>query len=232
METTPQIEADRRLLKFKTYEEYLDSLVNKSDVCYLQSVSASRTIAELGYRSTGETLSRDQFQTRLAAVISYLFPTFKPYELASERMPAKDPLQKELALRERVNRLGIISTIIFLRNFTRGGFEVSGYIDYGDRLQNEDWKPFFRGKKKLWPRSSDLGYYHWRLGKSISNESFNYKVMVDMQKGLIFQNRFDRKIIYVDPNLLSPGSNTTRTRIESSTYEHIVLYDHVVIQRI
>ncbi|XP_017784224.1 PREDICTED: uncharacterized protein C4orf22 homolog [Nicrophorus vespilloides] len=231
METTPQIEADRRLLQFETYEDYLDSLVTPSDLCYLQSVGSSRVLAELGYRSTGETLSREQFQKRLSTVVAYLFPTFKPYELASERMPATDPLQKELALRERANRLGILSTIIFLRNFTVGGFEVSGYIDYGDRLKHEDWKPFFKGKRKIWPRPSDLGYYHWRMGQSISNESFNYKVLVDPRRGLIFQNRFDRKTICVDPNMI-PGSNSTRIRVETPCYEHVVLYDHVVIQRI
>lgn len=47
---SPQIEADRRLLQFKTYEDYLDSLVTPQDLCYLQSVEISRTIAELGYR--------------------------------------------------------------------------------------------------------------------------------------------------------------------------------------
>lgn len=60
-------------------------------------------------RSTGATLSRKQFERRLAAVIAYLYPTFKPYELASERMPATDDLQKELAIRERPNRLGILA---------------------------------------------------------------------------------------------------------------------------
>ncbi|XP_065174275.1 cilia- and flagella-associated protein 299-like [Atheta coriaria] len=231
MEATPQIEADRRLLKFKTYEDYLDSLVTPADLCYMQSVTASRTLAELGYRSTGATLSRKQFERRLAAVIAYLYPTFKPYELASERMPATDDLQKELAIRERPNRLGILATIIFLRNTTSGGFEVSGYIDYGDRLKIEDWKPFFRGKRRLWPKPTDLGYYHWRLGASVSNDSFNFKVIVHPKRGLLFQNRFDRKVISVDP-VQSPGSNSTRLCVLSPIYDHVVLLDHVVIQRI
>lgn len=45
-----QIEGDRRLLKFETYEEYLDSLITCKDLCFLQSISDARTIAELGYR--------------------------------------------------------------------------------------------------------------------------------------------------------------------------------------
>lgn len=47
---SPQIEADKRLLEFKTYEDYLDSLVSPLDLCNLQSTVVSRTIAELGYR--------------------------------------------------------------------------------------------------------------------------------------------------------------------------------------
>lgn len=47
---SPQIEADRRLLQFKTYEDYLDSLVTPYDVCYLKNTVVARTLAELGYR--------------------------------------------------------------------------------------------------------------------------------------------------------------------------------------
>lgn len=47
---TPQVEADRRLLQFKTYDDYLDSLTTPQDHCFLQSTTTSRTLAELGYR--------------------------------------------------------------------------------------------------------------------------------------------------------------------------------------
>lgn len=48
LKATPQIEADRNLLKFRCYEEYLDSLSTAQDTCYLQNVETSRTIANLG----------------------------------------------------------------------------------------------------------------------------------------------------------------------------------------
>lgn len=67
-------------------------------------------------------------------------------------------------------------SIIFIRQFTRGGFEISGYIDYAHRLISENWIPFFKQGKTLWPRDSDLGYYHWRHGTVRSNISRNYKV--------------------------------------------------------
>lgn len=67
-------------------------------------------------------------------------------------------------------------SIIFIRHFTKGGFEISGYIDYAHRLVSENWTPFFRSSKMLWPRDNDLGYYHWRHGTVRSNISRNYKV--------------------------------------------------------
>ncbi|KAF5278427.1 hypothetical protein FQA39_LY05916 [Lamprigera yunnana] len=107
--TSPQIEADKRLLQFKVYEDYLDSLVTSMDLCNLQSVVVARKIAELGYRSSGDTLSRKSFEKRFAAVIAYLYPSYKPYELDSEGEKLRDPLQQALAIRERPNRLGVIT---------------------------------------------------------------------------------------------------------------------------
>lgn len=227
---TPQVEADRRLLQFATYEDYLDSLVTPQDHCYLQNTQVSRTLAELGYRSSGETLSKEQYEKRLAAVIAYLYPTFKPYELASEGLVLVDPIHQQLALRERPNRLGVMSTIIFLRNNTKAGFEVSGYIDYSERLSLEDWKPFFKGAKKIWPRTDDLGFYHWRSGKITINDSKNYKVIIHPDLGILFQNRYDRKMVCVDP-AASAGFNSMRTRVHTTIYNQAVLYDHIIMQR-
>ncbi|XP_060535436.1 cilia- and flagella-associated protein 299-like [Cylas formicarius] len=233
MKATPQIEADKTLLRFATYEDYLDSLGTPQDACYLQSVETARTIANLGYRSSGETLTRGQFEKRLAAVLAYLYPPYKAYELTSEGLvtPDADMIVRELSSRERANRIGILSTIIFLRAFTKSGVEVSGYIDYTDRLTKENWKPFFKGLARLMPKRTDLGFYHWKSEDVVSNDSLNYKVLQHPQKGLIFQNRFDRKIINPDPEA-HPGSNTSRKRIYSKHCELCILFDHVVRQRI
>ncbi|XP_057672118.1 cilia- and flagella-associated protein 299-like [Diorhabda carinulata] len=231
LKANAQIEADRRLLQFECYEDYLDSLTTNQDECYLQSIAVSRTIAELGYRSSGETLSKKQFERRLAAVLAYLFPPYKPYELSSDVLVGGDPLQMDLAHRERPNRVGILSTIIFLKYMTKSGFEVSGYIDYAEKLVKEDWKPFFQGKKRVVPKPIDLGYYHWKSGKVVCNDSLNYKVKQDPQKGLIFQNRFDRKTINPAPGV-DPGDNTMRKRVYTDLYELVIIFDHLVRQRI
>lgn len=90
---------------------------------------------------------------------------------------------------------------------------------------------FIPGKKLILPNTKDLGYYHWKFGKSISNESVNYKIFYDPYNGLRFQNRFDRKFINVNP-LIHPGENTTRVRVKSNLYKNVVLFDHLVRQRV
>ncbi|XP_076245358.1 cilia- and flagella-associated protein 299 [Calliopsis andreniformis] len=226
-----QIDSDRRLLKFHTYEDYLDFLVTFVDLGYLENLSVARQLAELGYRCTGETLTREAFYRRLKAVKDLLFPIYKPYELTSEFVTPDNIVMQELALRERLNRLKIISTIIFVRNFTKLQFQVSGYIDFSERLKEEDWLPYFQGKKKLWPRASDLAYYHWRSNKTLLNETSNYQPVIDPERGLQFKHCLDRHVINIDPGASSPGIDTTRIRIHCPKYEHVILYDHVIRSR-
>ncbi|KAJ8975692.1 hypothetical protein NQ317_017376 [Molorchus minor] len=62
------------------------------------------------------------------------------------------------------------------------------YIDYAERLV-----------KKIMPRYTDLGYYHWRAEINV-NDSLNYFVTYDDQEEcLLYQNNFDRKKINPAP---------------------------------
>lgn len=223
-----QIYNDCDLLKFKTYEEYLDSLVTPVDLSYLKSTKIARDLAELGYRCTGETLSKSSFYERLEAARNLTYSVYKPYILCSKLITPTDSLQMELALRERENRLGVISTIIFLQYYVKSQSEISGYIDYAHRLETEDWLPFFQGKKKLRVRNTDLGYYRWKLGKILLNKTPNYEPIIDSTRGLLFKNSRDRNIIYVDPYMSFHGIGTNRETIRSEGYEHVVLYDHLL----
>ncbi|KAL4714055.1 hypothetical protein ACJJTC_008409 [Scirpophaga incertulas] len=221
------VEADRRLLKFQTWEDYLDSLIEIADLRNLRSITSARTIAAFGYRANGDTLSEKEFYTRRAVIQEVVFPTVKPYVLVSEGTDVWDPFSRELAVREQANRLGIVQSIIFVRHYTKGGFEISGYIDYAHRLISEDWAPFFKTNKMLWPKLNDLGYYHWRHGTVRNNMTRNYKPTLDPDKGLLFQNRHDHKIICPDP-YQDPGQNTTKFRVYSPRYTQIEIYDHTV----
>lgn len=85
------------------------------------------------------------------------------------------------------------------------------------------------GEKLIEPKMSDLGYYSWKSEKVVSNDSLNFKVLQDSRDGLLFQNRFDRRIIIPRDD---PGPNTTKKRVYSPQYKIVVLFDHVVRQRI
>ncbi|XP_063709026.1 cilia- and flagella-associated protein 299-like [Culicoides brevitarsis] len=228
---------DFHLIQFNTYDDYLDSYVTNDDLRNLRSSKYARLVAELGYNATTEMLTKDDFEQRKAFATELLNPTRKGHELFSDGADLRDPLLKELADRERSNRVGMLSTIIFLRHVTKRGVEISGYIDFEwslrmSRSRHEDavdWGAVFKGKRHLWPSKKDLGYYNWKTGVSLLNDTENYKVISDPMQGLIFLNRHDRKVICPDPALETPGVNTTRTVIlDSPRYNHCVLYDHVL----
>lgn len=136
------------------------------------------------------------------------------------------PFLRALAEREQFVRAGKLTTIIFLRDYNSKGQEVSGYIDYGHRLQTEDFRPYFAGKKKLLPRPTDLSYYNWETSTSTSSSSPNFQVLADEEHGILFKNRRDRKVINVDPRS-ETGDNSERVMIETEEFEQVVLYDHV-----
>ena len=111
----------------------------------------------------------------------------------------------------------------------KNGIEISGYIDYSHRLKMEDFTPYFKGEKLLYPKSSDLSYYNWNVGTCVSNDSHNFKVDASSGKqGLLFRNKKDRKVINVNPASRSTDNNTRRIVVKSlrKEYKQIVIFDH------
>uniref|UniRef100_A0A8C0BRI8 Cilia- and flagella-associated protein 299 n=1 Tax=Buteo japonicus TaxID=224669 RepID=A0A8C0BRI8_9AVES len=156
-----------------------------------------------------------------------IVPFFFPRSLASVGKELKGNFLRALAEREEANRSGKISSIIFIRDRNSRRQEVSAYIDYAHRLTTDDFEAYFSGKKRLFPRSTDLSFYNWDRNVSTSNSSPNYQVIAENACGLLFKNKSDRKIINVDPKAY-PGDNTTRTAVETDLYLHVVIYDHIV----
>ncbi|XP_034231484.1 cilia- and flagella-associated protein 299-like [Thrips palmi] len=224
-----QLEQDRRLMKFNTHEDYLDSLVADQDMTYLRGAEP-RILAELGYRSAGNTLTRGQFLKRLRAVTEALYPTRNQYLEDNSGILISDPLLRELAQRERANRVGLLATIIHLHMVSSLGYELSGYVDFADRLSRENWVPYFKGERTLTPARNDLAFYHWRMDQARCKSTNNFKVMPDPRRGLLFKHRKDRLRVCVDP-AVAPGPNSTRTRVSSPQYISCVLIDHVVRQK-
>lgn len=164
---------------FLRIQEYLDSQISPVDLFYLEDEDLARQLVELGYRGSGETLKREEFEARKKAGEEAKLSKLRnqPKLLCSA---GKDfshfPFLHALAEREELVRNGKLTSIIFIRDKNAKGQEVSGYIDYAHRLKMENFEPYFERKKKLMPRPSDLSYYNWETQHSTSNSTPNFQV--------------------------------------------------------
>ncbi|ETO21551.1 hypothetical protein RFI_15651 [Reticulomyxa filosa] len=172
--------SDKILTQYCTYEDYLDEQVTEKDLYYLQ-VGFVVKLVELGYRGNGDTLSRKEFEKKKRELAEQSKPIFQIQKLLSSAGQdlTNNIFLQELAKREEAVRSGKLTTIIFLRCFNKKSQEISGYIDYGHRLQMEDFVPYFERKKKLRPKPSDLSYYNWETQVVNSNDSLNFQVISD-----------------------------------------------------
>ncbi|KAM6266848.1 cilia- and flagella-associated protein 299 isoform 1-T1 [Spheniscus humboldti] len=157
---------------FRTYEQYLESQVTARDLHYLESEAVGRQLVELGFRGSGDVLRREEFEARAAAAAG-LAAAPPQKSLASVGKELKDNFLRALAEREEANRTGKISSIIFIRDRNSHHQEVSAYIDYAHRLTTDNFEVYFSGKKRLFPRNTDLRptqetTQHGRLLKQIS----------------------------------------------------------------
>ena len=189
----------------------------------------NRQLVELGYRGSGDTLKREEFEARKRALRERSSQkTNVPKQLSSMGKDIADsPLLQALQAREELVRNGKLTTIIFIRDRNAKGQEVSGYIDYALRLKTENFEPYFEKRKKIMPKPSDLSYFNWETQTSTSNSTPNFQVIADNETGLLFKNKRDRKVINVDPTAKTPGDNSTRTEIKTTEYLQVVLYDHM-----
>lgn len=217
------------IARFTTYEEYLDDQTTPMDLQYLQDEGLARKLVELGYRGSGETLKREEFEARKREIEAN---KFKSVQKATEVLASADidltgkPLLKALAEREELIRSGKLTSIIFIRDYNKKGQEISGYIDFAHRLKTEDCRQYFLGNKRLLPRPTDLSYFNWATNTSTSNPTPNFQVKADDEQGLLFKHKRDRKVVSVDPTAPS-GDNSERVPIATSEYVQVAIYDHV-----
>ncbi|XP_050423166.1 cilia- and flagella-associated protein 299-like [Adelges cooleyi] len=223
-----QKEADRRLLQYKDYNDYLDSLRQPIDLKYLESIKECRDIAEAGYRSA-VTLTYKEFNERLEEAKKMVNPPVKIRKSLHKTLfghISEDPLIVALAAREKRIRLGDLATIIFIRLEHKNNTEISSYIDYGHRLFKENWIPYFEGTKFLMPKKTDLSYYNWRSNTTYINKSKNF-TPIAKSTGLVFQCNGDRMIVNINP-YLHPGENSDSIRIYTNKYLQVMLFDHIL----
>ena len=214
--------------QFATYEDYLDAQVSETDMYYLEDEDLARQLVELGYRGSGDTLKREEFEARKKARRERgTQKANAPKQLASAGKDlAQFPFLQALANREELVRNGKLTSIIFLRDKNSKGQEVSGYIDLAHRLKAENFEHYFDRSKRLMPKPSDLSYFNWETQTSTANSTPNFHVIADSD-GLLFKNKRDRKVINVDPKESNPGDNSSRNDLQTDEYLQVVIFDHL-----
>uniref|UniRef100_A0A0A9YIR7 Cilia- and flagella-associated protein 299 n=1 Tax=Lygus hesperus TaxID=30085 RepID=A0A0A9YIR7_LYGHE len=230
MEETDEMCADRHhIMCYPSYSFYLDQLLDETDLFHFRKLNLARNIVKLGYRNNGETLQEEQFVERWNRVLRSTQPIRMAQALVSQSVVlAKDRLIEALTVRERANRAGVMTTIVFLR-IKNSNEEYGGFIDFNDRLKKTDMVPFFSGKRRLVPKRRDLGFFNWRTRISYTNDSDQIETLVCPKgSGLLFKHKWDKLIINPNPKIKKPGICSERHAVESPHYTTVLLFDHVI----
>jgi hypothetical protein len=203
--------------KIKTYADFLDRFVTKEDLIYLEDEELARDVKELYAVNKGEIRSKEDFDRKKREIeLLNREEDAKERPLFSLNMNyKKGSFLDQLQERESEVRNGRKSTIIFIRYKDKKGKETSAYIDYRERLKNDEMELVFKEGKPLIPKPTDLSYYNWSAQKVLSNDSTFFRVDAGPKERLSFKNNTDRKIINVDLEYLDkhPGLDVKRIPI-------------------
>ena len=203
--------------KIETYAQFLDRFVTDEDRMYLEDEELARDVKELYAVNKGEIRSKADFDRKKREIEEMnREEDTKERPLFSLNMDyRKGSFLDQLQERESEVRNGRKSTIIFIRYKDKKGKETSAYIDYRERLKNDEMDGVFKEGKPLLPQPTDLSYYNWTLQKVMSNDSTFFRVDAGPKERLSFKNNTDRKIINVDLEYIEkhPGLDVKRIPI-------------------
>ncbi|XP_030377781.1 cilia- and flagella-associated protein 299-like [Scaptodrosophila lebanonensis] len=229
--------SDYKLLEFSTHKEYVASFARTEDHRYLQNSKLVKQIVQLGFRTkAGKVLSHDEFDDRKKLLKERLAPKVIETKLYCKYFTGKDPVLRELAVREAPNVVQLISTIIFLQVRQRNGFYISGYIDYENSLRQAsmhmpgatNWRGIFEQRILLRPKPTDLSFYDWHKNYVSYSDNDNYRVAHRPKQGILFFHKGDHKMIPASSKLCEFSHNVERKMIYSDIYGYVVFYDHLV----
>ncbi|KAG8183304.1 hypothetical protein JTE90_026004 [Oedothorax gibbosus] len=222
-------ELDHAVKAYMTYEDYLDSMLTKDDLMYLEDKEMCRELLSLGFHSNRRIISREVFDKKKAEIEAQTKDLkSKELKISSRGVEITDKLLQELAKREEDNLTGCLATIIFLRTENNKGEEVSAYVDFSQRLKTEDWSLYFTGKEKLTPKLTDLSFYNWNKDISLCNSNRNFDVVPDTNTlKLSFICKSDGCTIHVNSKERS-SRNVFRMDLFDTDFSQAAIFDHVV----
>ena len=200
-----------------TYADFLDKFVTDEDRMYLEDEELARDVKELYAVNKGEIRNKADFERKRREIEEMnREEDTKERPLFSLNMNyRKGSFLDQLKERESEVRNGRKSTIIFIRYKDKKGKETSAYIDYRERLKNDEMEGVFKEGHPLLPKITDLSYYNWTTQKVNSTDSTFFRVDAGHKERLSFKNNTDRKIINVDLEYIEkhPGLDVKRIPI-------------------
>ena len=212
------IDGLEEISKSQTYAQFLDSFVTEEDKKYLEDEELARDVKELYSLNKGEIRSKADFDLKKKEMEeSNKEEENIELKYFSEDMKYKNgTFLAQLKQREKDIQSGQKSTIIFVRYKDKKGVETSAYIDFRERLKDEEeMNGIFKEGRPLLPKPTDLSYYNWTLQKVNSTDSNFFRVDAGPKERLSFKNNTNRKIINVDLEYLEshPGLDIKRIPI-------------------
>ena len=212
------IDGLEEISKSQTYAQFLDSFVTEEDKKYLEDEELARDVKELYSLNKGEIRSKADFDVKKKEMEeSNKEEENIELKYFSEDMKYKNgTFLAQLKQREKDIQSGQKSTIIFVRYKDKKGVETSAYIDFRERLKDEEeMNGIFKEGRPLLPKPTDLSYYNWTLQKVNSTDSNFFRVDAGPKERLSFKNNTNRKIINVDLEYLEahPGLDIKRIPI-------------------
>ena len=212
------IDGLEEISKSQSYAQFLDSFVTEEDKKYLEDEELARDVKELYSLNKGEIRSKADFDLKKKEMEeSNKEEENIELKYFSEDMKYKNgTFLAQLKQREKDIQSGQKSTIIFVRYKDKKGVETSAYIDFRERLKDEEeMNGIFKEGRPLLPKPTDLSFYNWTLQKVNSTDSNFFRVDAGPKERLSFKNNTNRKIINVDLEYLEahPGLDIKRIPI-------------------
>lgn len=195
------MEDNEDISDIKTYTDYLNKYVTKEDLMYLEDEELARKIKELYNTQKGEIRNEADFNRKKKEIFdekNIEENEKEQLQFSQDMHYAKGSFLELLQERENDVRNGIKFTIIFIRYKDKKGRETSAYIDYRERLKENEMEAVFKEGVPLMPKSTDLSYYNWNIQRINSLDSTFFRVDAGPKERLCFKNNTDRKVINVD----------------------------------
>ena len=195
------MEDNEDISDIKTYTDYLNKYVTKEDLMYLEDEELARKIKELYNTQKGEIRNEADFNRKKKEIFdekNIEENEKEQLQFSQDMHYAKGSFLELLQERENDVRNGIKFTIIFIRYKDKKGRETSAYIDYRERLKEDEMEAVFKEGVPLIPKSTDLSYYNWNIQRINSLDSTFFRVDAGPKERLCFKNNTDRKVINVD----------------------------------